>query len=64
MQATTKDEAIVPRTRGQQRFEKLETAIVPNMESATVKIVWKWWRITQSQYHDREVSEIDLGEIL
>lgn len=57
------DQQIVVHTRGQQRREPSGTAIVPDVESANAKIVWEFWRITQSQYHRREIGIVDLGEI-
>ena len=57
------DQQVVIHTRGKQRVENVGTAIVPDAESATIKIVWEWWRITQSEYHNREVGEVDLGDL-
>ena len=30
---------------------------------ANLKVVWNWWRYTQSEFRYREAGEIDLGEI-
>jgi len=57
------DQALERHTRGKQRVEPSATAIVPDAESATITVRWEWWRITQSQYHRREIGEINLGEI-
>lgn len=54
------NEAIVLHVRGKQRIEKTGTAVVPD---APLKIVYAFWRATQSEYHYREVGEFDLGEI-
>lgn len=29
----------------------------------TERVVWRWWEISQSEFHRREVGEVDLGEI-
>ncbi len=54
---------IVLHIRDKQRVENAETAIVPDIESSTIRIVWEWWRIAQSEYHSRETGEVDLGDL-
>ena len=54
---------IVLHIRDKQRVESAETAIVPDIESSTIRIVWEWWRIAQSEYHSREIGEVDLGDL-
>jgi hypothetical protein len=28
-----------------------------------LKVIWNWWRTTQSDFHYREIGEVDLGNL-
>lgn len=57
------DQQIVFHIRGTQRVENVGTSIVPDSESATVRIVWEFWRAGYERSYHGEPGTVDLGEI-
>ncbi|MGA3293786.1 MAG: hypothetical protein ABSE45_07360 [Candidatus Acidiferrales bacterium] len=31
--------------------------------ASPIRVIWEWWRVSQSQYHYKESGTVDLGDL-
>jgi len=54
---------IIEKIRVTPEMKKLAFRRIKRTQACNTKVIWEWWRISQSEFHRREVGVVDLGDV-